>query len=81
MNTKNPPPTVPLNSTLLPAVPGNLTLARSWSTFESFTDGRMYIAGVVKSAKGKVLGGFSKTTYRDGGVVVKLYINLARKAA
>ena len=46
--------------TVVPAVVGNVTLARSYATFGEYTDGRSYYEGLILSRKGKRLGYFSQ---------------------
>ena len=47
--------------TVVPAVPGNVTLTRSYATFGPYMDGRTYYEGSILSRRGKKLGYFSQT--------------------
>lgn len=46
--------------TVVPAVPGNARLSRSYATFGEYTDGRTYYEGSILSRKGKRLGYYSQ---------------------
>ena len=46
--------------TIVPAVPGNVTLTRSYASFGPYMDGRTYYEGSILSRKGKRLGYFSQ---------------------
>ena len=46
--------------TIVPAVVGNVTLAKSYASFGPYMDGRTYYEGSILSRKGKKLGYFSQ---------------------